>query len=129
MKDASVYEAASEVRDALQMVAHCICDLGSKVIEAQVNPPSDSSRFVGPLFAWLVAREADRLPSNLLIKMGDVQRLAVHAWELADALDQADPRRSRPASADAAADDEDEEEINLIGFSPEEDAATDGPAL
>lgn len=111
MAGSSNYDCAVEVREAIREAAAELAGALRSNPRPRLKQNGRRSQFAAGLFTALVAEEARRGVPNLLGKAKDVNALAARAWELADALDQADPLKGTPAAA--GQDDDEEDGINV----------------
>jgi hypothetical protein len=100
MAISSEYEAACEVREAVREAAYDLDEALLEIRKAVAAGPPRRDRWAGELFTGLAMRAlAEGVPITGK-HAGTGQELAARAWELADALDAADPRRpNQPAAA------------------------------
>ena len=107
MRESTVYEAACEVRDMLREVGGELCSTLNRIGKLESFQARRRDRFAAELFTIMV-RDIVRISGTYQFdKTTDLPALAASAWELADALDQADPKRTAAAAGDDVDDDED----------------------
>lgn len=117
MKEASVYEAACEVRDQLRDASDYLGGELQALAAAVGLASSRRDRWAGELFARLALRALETSVPITGKHIETGRELAARAWELADALDAADPRRKVTAGVTPAAGD-DGEGIDLAAALP-----------
>jgi hypothetical protein len=108
LRETTVYESAIEVREALRQVGDQLsADMQTLAAVVVAGSVARRERFAAAMMAALVQNELaiDGLTGNDLRFEGS--RLARAAWQLADALDAADPQRVAVPAATAADDDSD----------------------
>jgi len=118
MQEATVYEAACEVREAILTLATSVEDQTARLESRELSIMGRRDHFAAALMAEFVRHKLTVSHPVSLKDTVEADNLVRLSWQLADALDQGDPRRKSKVTSTAEADEE--RTIDLAEATPEE---------